>query len=167
MKKTGGFILLTVFSLVVLAGGNPEFVNFPEGYQDSFKHYSTQNRQNNKQVADMYANETAVNSAASGNLAEGSVIVMEIYKTEENEDGERVTGPDGVFKKAGLAAVAVMEKRSDWDESFSPEERAGDWGFALYDSSGMPKDNDLNCASCHKPLSNQDFMFSFPKLTGN
>lgn len=167
MRKTGGFLLLAVFSLVVLAGGNPEFVKFPEGYQDTFKHYSTQNRQNNKQVADMYANDIAINSAAGSELADGSVLVMEIHKTEENESGERVTGPDGVFKKAGLAAVAVMEKRSDWDESFPAEERAGNWGFALYDPSGMPKDNDLNCVSCHKPLSNQDFVISFPKLTGN
>ncbi len=78
--------------------------------------------------------------------------------------GERVTGPDGVFKKAGLAAVAVMEKRSNWDEGYSADERSGNWGFAFYDAKGMPKENELDCAGCHKPLSNQDYIFSFSKL---
>lgn len=164
MKKIGSITLLAVISLVALAGGNPEFVSFPDGYKDSFKHYSTQNRQNGKQVADMYANEIAINSAKNGELADGSIITMEVYKPEVGENGNPVTGPDGVFRKSKLAAVAVMEKRSDWDEAYSADERAGNWGFALYDPAGNPKDNDLDCASCHTPLANQDYMFTFPKL---
>lgn len=166
MNKYGALTILAVFSLIALAGGNPEFVPFPDNYKDSFTHYSTQNRQNGTQVADMYANEVAVNSAKSGELADGSIITMEVYKTEVDENGEPVAGPDGVFKKSKLAAVAVMEKRSNWDEAYSADERAGNWGFALYDPAGNPKDNDLDCASCHKPLANQDYMFTFPKLGG-
>lgn len=165
MKIYCGLLLLAVSSAVI-AGGNNEFVKFPEGYQEGFNHYSTQNRQNNEQVADMYANDIAINSVKDGNLADGSILVMEIYKSEVDENGERVTGPDGIFKKAGLAAVAVMEKRGNWDEAYSADERTGNWGYAFYDAKGMPKENELDCAGCHKPLSNQDYIFSFPKLAG-
>lgn len=166
MRKFSGLAVLAVFSLVALAGGNPEFVPFPDGYKESFRHYSTQNRQNGKQVADMYANEIAANSAKKGELTDGSVIVMEVYKTEADENGDPIPGPDGIFKKSKLAAVAVMEKRSKWDEAYPADERAGNWGFALYNPAGKPKENDLACASCHKPLADQDFMFTFPKLSG-
>jgi len=60
-----------------------------------------------------------------------------------------------------------MEKRSNWDDAYSAEERAGNWGFAFYDAKGMPKDNELDCVGCHKPLSNQDHIFSFPKLVNH
>lgn len=166
MKK---FIILisTIFiSNSVFSGGNTEFVKFPEKYRDTFTLYSTQNRQNNEQVVDLYANETAIKSANDGNLADGAVIIMEVYKTIVNEDGERETGPEGVFKKADLAAIAVMEKRSDWSASYPAEERTGNWGYAFYDAKGMPKDNDLDCVACHTPLANQDYLFTFPRLTG-
>jgi hypothetical protein len=166
MKISGRLILLAILPFVVIAGGNNEFVKYPAGYKDNFKHYSTQNRQNNEQVGDFYANDIAINSAKDGVLADGSILVMEVYKSEVGENGNRITGPDGVFKKAGLAAVAVMEKRSDWDEAYPANERTGGWGFAFYDGKGMPKENDLDCVSCHTPLSNQDHVFTLQKLTG-
>jgi len=163
MKKYNGLLLLAVSS-AVMAGGNNEFVKFPESYKSEFKHYSTQNRLNNEQVADIYANDIATGSANDGKLADGSILVMEIYKTEVDDNDKRIADQDGIFKKAGLAAIAVMEKRNTWDEAYSADDRAGNWGFALYDVKGMPKPNDLVCADCHKPLSSQDHIFSYHKL---
>lgn len=164
MKNIMYFILLFNISGLVIAGGNNEFVAFPDGYKDSFTHYNTQNRANNKQIADMYANQIAIESIKSGSLADGSRIVMEVYLPETNEDGKPVTGPDGLFIKSKLAAIAVMEKKSDWDNAFSADDRAGNWGFALYTPDGTPKKNDLDCVTCHRPLSNQDYMFTHQKL---
>lgn len=155
------FLLLTAS---VLAGGRNDQVKYPEGYKDSFTHYNTQNRANNKQIADMYANDIAINSVRSGELAEGSIIVMEVYKPEVYDSGKPIVGKDGLFIKAKFAAVAVMEKRSDWGADYSADERAGDWGFALYDTQGMPKKNSLDCAICHQPLTSTNFMFTFPNL---
>ncbi len=163
MKNIITFILLLI-SASVIAGGRNDQVKYPAGYKDSFTHYNTQNRANNKQIADMYANDIAINSAKSGMVAEGSIIVMEVYKPIVDESGSPVVGKDGLFVKKKFAAVAVMEKRSNWGADYSVDERAGDWGFALYDTKGMPKDNDLDCATCHQPLTSTNFMFTFPKL---
>lgn len=166
MKNFAKLLFIAALSPVVFAGGNTDFVQYPEGYKENFKHYSTHNRLNNEQVADFYANDIAINSVKDGQFAEGSILVMEVYKTEVDENGERITEEDGVFKKAGLAAVAVMEKRSEWDVSYPADERTGDWGYAFYDAQGMPKDNDLDCVSCHTPFAHQDYVYTFPKLAG-
>ncbi len=163
MKKIITFTLLLI-SVFAIAGGRNDQVKYPAGYEDSFTHYNTQNRANNKQIADMYANEIAINSVKSGTLAEGSIIVMEVYKPEVDESGTPIVGDDGLFIKKKFAAVAVMEKRSDWGTDYAADERAGAWGFALYDTKGMPKENSLDCATCHQPLTATNFMFTFPKL---
>lgn len=160
-------LLITVISAAAYAGGNPEYVKYPEGYQDTFVLYHSQNRANNTQVADFYANETAINSLRKDNqAADGSIMVMEIYKTETGEDGKPVVGADNMFKRTELAAIAVMEKRAAWDDAYAPEHRSGNWGFALYDPEGKPKENDLVCTSCHTPLPHQDYMFTFSQLSG-
>lgn len=158
-------IALLIISISVIAGGRNDRVQYPQGYQNTFKHYETRNRSNNKQIADMYANQTALNSIKDGVLAEGSVLIMQIYKPELDSAGKPISGADGLFKKAKLAAVAVMEKRQDWGADYPATERAGDWGFALYDPQGMPKKNDLECQTCHQPLTATDFMFTFNKLS--
>ena len=163
MKKIITITLLFI-SVSVFAGGRNDQVPYPQGYEDSFTHYNTQNRANNKQIADMYANDIAINSVKSGSLAEGSIIVMEVHKPEVDEAGKPVVGKDGLFIKKKFAAVAVMEKRSDWGADYAADERAGEWGFALYDTKGMPKENGLDCATCHQPLTSTNFMFTFPKL---
>ena len=79
-------------------------------------------------------------------------------------DGQPVKDADGNFIKDKFAAVAVMEKRSNWDTSFDANQRAGDWGFAIYKTDGTVKDNKLDCASCHNPLTDSDFLFSHSSL---
>lgn len=158
------FFFSALISVAVVAGGRSEYVEYPAAYRDDFTRYSVQNRANNKQLAHLYANRAAVDSAASGTLAEGSVIVMEVHKPVVDDAGTPVADDDGLFRSAAPAAVAVMEKRSAWDAGYDANERAGDWGFAFYDPAGQPKDNDLDCAVCHQPLTTTDHMFSLPKL---
>lgn len=164
MRKFVALCLTLSISLLAFAGGNPEFVAFPESYKSEFTNYDTRNRTNGKQVAVMYANKTAIDSAASGTLADGSKIIMEVYKTVAGEDGKPKVGADGIFEKGKFAAVAVMENRSDWDASFDAKDRAGNWGFAIYNTDGTAKDNNLECASCHTPYSDTNHMFSFSSL---
>ena len=163
MRKIAYICLGLSISFFASAGGNPDQVSFPDGYKTEFKQYDTRNRQSGKQVAVLYANQIAIDSLNKGELADGSKIVMEVYKAKVSY-GEPVVGSDGIFQKGKFAAVAVMEKRSDWKGSIDASERAGNWGFAIYHTDGKPKDNDLDCASCHTPMPKQDYMFSFPKL---
>jgi hypothetical protein len=151
-------------SMLTYAGGNPEYVKLPEGYKTDFTNYDTRNRGNGKQLAMLYANKKATDSASDAALADGSTIVMEIYKTVTGEDGHPVTVGDGLFEKGKFAAIAVMEKRSNWDASFDAANRSGDWGFAIYNTDGTVKANDLDCATCHVPLVDSDHLFSRSSL---
>lgn len=158
-------LVCTLLPFYAHGGGDPDFVKFPEGYQQTFTQYDMANRANQTQVAKFYANEIAVASYKKGEeAASGSVVIMEIYEPKKDADGKIISGKDGLFEIEKLAAVAVMEKRSDWDKTFSPENRTGEWGFAVYNPDGTAKSNDLNCVQCHTPLKNQDHLFSFQKL---
>ncbi|MGB1799490.1 MAG: cytochrome P460 family protein [Gammaproteobacteria bacterium] len=165
MKKIIFTFIALSASLLVYAGGNPEHVSFPEAYKTEFIQYDTRNRVNGKQLAVMYANEIAINSIKDGKLAAGSKIIMEIHKAKLDADGNKITNDSGLFEQGKFAAVAVMEKKSDWDSSFSAKDRAGNWGFAIYNTDGSPKENKLECAACHIPLSGDDYMFSFQSLS--
>ncbi len=153
-----------ILSFAVLAGGNPEFVLFPEGYKSEFTNYDTRNRIGKPQVAMMYANKAAMDSVDQSELADGATIVMEVYKARLDENGEPLVGDSGVYEKGKLAAIAVMEKSSSWKAAFNPTERNENWGYAIYNVDTTAKDNSLDCAGCHKPYQQTDYMFSHASL---
>ena len=164
MRKISCVLFTFSISLLAYAGGNPDYVVFPEGYKTEFTKYDTRNRVNGKQVAVLYANKAAVESANGGPLANGAKIVMEVHKAKMGEDGKPVNGADGIYEMDKFAAIAVMEKRAEWDAGFSAMDRAGDWGFAIYNTDGSPKENNLECVTCHMPYQKNDYMFSFSSL---
>jgi hypothetical protein len=152
---------LTVSVACANAGGNPEFVKFPEGYADSYTNYVTMNRAGKELVAKMYANDVAVSSYKEGRqAAEGAVVIMEVYKPKKGPDGKVVIGKDGIYETDKLAAVAVMERNGSWDAAYPEDDRVGGWGFAIYNPDGTPKKNELNCPVCHTPFKEQDYLYT-------
>ncbi|MFK8068289.1 MAG: cytochrome P460 family protein [Gammaproteobacteria bacterium] len=165
MKKLMLSVITILITTAALAGGDPEFVPFPANYKKTDTNYATLDRNNGKQVAVLYANEPAMKSVQYGDeLVPGSRIIMEIYKFKKDADGKAIMGTNGVHEKGDLAAVAVMEKSIEWSEKYSLDHRADEWGFAIYTPDGQPKKNDLDCASCHIPLDNQDELFTHAQL---
>ena len=165
IRKNLILAIAIITSCNIYAGGNPDFVAFPTAYEKSHTRYTTLNRSNGKQVADMYANTIAMESILnSDTLAEGSQLIMVIYSLKKDPDGKPITGADGIYVKDTLKAIAVTEKRSDWPNEFPATDRVGGWGYALYDPMGKPKDNDLQCASCHIPLTETDYLFTHTLL---
>lgn len=159
--KIAAALMCMLAAVCVYAGGDPDYVAFPEGYDMSFTNYATHNRIQGKQVARIYANDVAISSYKVGNrAASGSVLVMEVYDPKTDGDDNPVVGQDGIFVIDQLVAIAVMERRDDWDVTYPAENQLGGWGFALYNPDGTPKANELQCVACHAPLVNQDFMFS-------
>jgi len=147
------------------AGGNPGQVPFPRDYATAFKHYHTQNRAGQPTLAKMYANDVAQAAYRAGETgAPGSILVMEVYKARLDGDGKPVTGADGLYEVEGLAGVAVMERRDNWDAAYPAADRAGPWGFAIYNADGTPKQNDLNCVQCHGPLQPLDYLYTRQQL---
>ena len=161
MAVMGGLLL----SVKAFAG--PELVSFPEGYQDKFTHYATANRDDErKQVVKMFANETALASAKDGApLDSGSVLTMEVYKAELDENEQPVMGDDGYFVFGDLAAVVVMESQDGFGADYPDELRNGTWEYALFKGDGSRIDKETTaCFECHKPLDGQDYVFSFEQL---
>ena len=157
--------LASIVAATAIAGGDPEFIAYPDEYKKTDTQYATVNRVNGTQVAVLYANSAALGSIRYGDkLIPGSRIIMEIYKLKLDADGKPVKGVDGVYEKGDLAAVAVMEKSIEWPANFMADHRAGDWGFALYDPQGQIKQNDLDCASCHIPHTATDHLFTHAQL---
>ncbi len=174
MKKFSlftAFFSTLVFAALSYAGGDPEFVKVPANYKETFAHYATVNRSENVQVAKLYANDVAVaKGSASGDqdgvrVGPGSVIVMEVYKVQKDSEGEALIDEEGLYVIDTLAAVAVMERKENWPENFPHAHRVGGWGFSIYQADGVtPKENKLDCVSCHTPLAEQEYMFSYSYL---
>ena len=166
MKRMIITMVLASVAAVAFAGGDPDFVAFPDGYKDSDTQYTTLNRANGKQVGVLYANESAMRSIKyDDQLIPGSRIIMEIYKKKVDGEGNAIEGADGIYEKGALAAIAVMEKSIEWSGEFSADHRSEEWGFALYDPKGNIKDNKLECATCHIPLTdNEDNLFTHAQL---
>ena len=150
-----------------LAG--PELVAFPEAYQDSFTHYSTVNRADDrKQVVRIFANDVALASAKDGApLDSGAVVVMEVYKARLDADETPVVGSDGFFEPGELAGIAVMETRSGWGEDYADEIQNGTWEYAFFDAKEhtLVERDYQPCFECHKPLHESDYLFSFDALS--
>jgi Cytochrome P460 len=155
-----------LISSAALAG--PELIEFPEGYQDSFTHYATVNRADErKQVVKIFGNDVALTSAKDGAaLDSGSVLVMEIYKAKLDAEENPVVGSDGFFEQDELAAIAVMESRTGWGDEYPEEIRNGTWEYALFDAKAHTLlDREYrDCFACHKPLQEFDYVFSFAQL---
>lgn len=159
------FFVISSFCLYAYADGDPEFVKIPSEYEKSYKKYSTTNRVDRVQLAKIYANDLALSSMKEGSVtAPGSILVMEIYKVKTDDKSEPVLDEDGTYKPDSLAAIAVMEKRENWDSAFPEDHRIGGWGFAIYNTDGTPKENNLPCVACHTALQNKDFLFSYDDL---
>ena len=163
MKYAKVFVTVACAAIAIAAyaGGNPDFVKFPVGYDSSFTNYTKLNRAGSAAVGKMYANAIALSSYRNGEpAAPGSIIVMEVYKPKMDASGKPIVGSDGVNETDKLAAIAVMERRANWPAGLSESDQAGNWGFAIYNADGTPKENDLACVTCHAPLEKQDYLFS-------
>ena len=165
------FLAMVVFAALSYAGGDPAFVKVPANYKETFANYATINRSENVQVAKLYANNVAVSSGDSSGSEEGptvgpgSVIVMEVYKVKKDSAEEPLIDEDGLYVIDQLAAIAVMERQENWPENFPQAHRIGGWGFSIYQPDGVtPKENNLDCVSCHTPLAEQQYMFSYSYL---
>jgi len=163
MTAMGAAVLAT--GLIANAAAAPERVALPEDYANTMTQYFSGERQNGEQYAVGFANDAALGSAESGGLADGSVLVMEVYKAKTDAAGEVVRDDAGALMPGDLAAIAVMEKREGWGADYPEDLRNGDWDYALYTPAGELKGNDAtDCLACHKSQEANDFVFTLDRL---
>lgn len=72
-------------------------VGFPEGYQSTYQTFFVPDRPDNKQVRVIYANDKAAD-AKPGDFPYGSILVMETYRTVEDEAGNVVLDENGRYQ---------------------------------------------------------------------
>lgn len=163
-------LLTVVFmaTLVTPTTAGPDKVAFPSGYKNHVL-YATVDRPDNKTVRDLYASPEAARGATPGQpLPDGTVLTMEVYKAKVDDRGEPVKDAGWrLVRTPELVGIFVMEKRHGWGTEYPDTFRNGEWEYARFTAAGQPAPN-FNakpCFECHKPMSQQDFVFSFPKLT--
>jgi len=174
MKRSTAIALT---AMVCAAGGlaasltmaDPARVTLPADYDPSkFVLYGVHNRPDNGQVRYLYANPIAAEGAKKdGELPNGSVLVMEVYKAKVDAAGQPMARPDGVFEKGDLFFYGLMEKQPGWGKDIPENIRNGDWNYTTY---SPQKANRLDtkeepCLACHKMVgTSADYVLSYDEL---
>lgn len=168
MKTKTLIVLFALILPITLVCADPERIEFPADYSQSFTFYATHNRADNNQVRYLYANDIARQGAQKGEaLPDGAVLLIEIYKAKLDGEQKPVMGEDGYYEKDQLAAYAVMEKQPGWGDDIPETIRNGNWNYALFTpaKTHKPDVDETGCLTCHKPLVADDYLFSWDELT--
>ena len=142
-------------------------LDFPEGYRDNFTLYFTGDRYlAEEQTIRIYANDIALKGAqGDGTLPDGSVLVAELYAALKDSEGNVAESAIGRRLPGEFKAIAVMERRSGWDDQYGDDLKVGDWEFEVFSTSGENLARDTTgCRECHHPLSDTQYMFSIEHL---
>jgi hypothetical protein len=150
-------------ALTIAAQAGGDNVKFPENYAKGVL-YTTVDRADNKQYRELYATPGAIEAVKAGKpIPSGTVLTLVQYKAKLDSSGNPEKDASGRFIKGDLIAYAVMEKRAGWGSEYPDDLRNGEWEYQSFkaDKTVNDKANLKNCFTCHKPLANQDFVFSF------
>ena len=145
-----------------------DLIVFPTDYAKGVM-YQTIDRADLKQVRVLYANsQAAIDAAKAGKpLPDGTVLTMVQYAAQVDDQGNPVKGANGRFVRTDkIVGYTVMEKRAGWGADVPDEIRNGDWQYQAFltDRTPNPKAVLAACFKCHKPLDQQDFVFSWDGL---
>jgi len=114
-----------------------------------------------KQVRDLYINTTGARASQGQPFANGTTMVMELYKAAE-KDGALETGPDGKLVKGALAKIFVMSKGEGWGQDVPDDKKNGAWVYSAFGPDGKSLAEDFNkCRACHAPLVQKDFVHKY------
>jgi hemoglobin len=133
----------------------------PADYKGWPRFLSEVQRPDAKQVRELYINSTGARARKGDAFANGTVMVMELYKAKA--DGESLAkGPDGKLVKGDLAKVFVMGKDANWGQDVPDNLKNGTWVFSAYGPDGKSLAEDFTkCRACHAPLGQKDFVHRY------
>ncbi len=164
-------LLLSVFALAVVGCGGmmaSEMAKpkdgqlaFPADYKSWPKFLTGVQKAEAKQVRDLYINTTGAKASQGQPFANGTTMVMELYKATE-KDGALETGPDGKLVKGALAKIFVMSKGEGWGQDVPDDKKNGAWVYSAFGPDGKSLAEDFNkCRACHAPLVQKDFVHRY------
>jgi len=147
------------------ATAGPDRVKFPL-YQTHVL-YDVADQPEIKGVRELYVNPEALKDLKPGQpLPSGTVFSAPTFKALLNDKGELVRDANGRLIRGRLDRVVVMEKRTGWGAEYPEALRNGDWEYGRFNAEGVltATANYKACFECHKPKSDQDFVFTLPQL---
>lgn len=136
-------------------------VGFPENYQDTFTIFYEFDRPDNKSARAIYANDIAASVTAEALAAAspepgsafpyGSILVLEVYRTQRDEDDNVLLDENGRYIRDELFGLFVMRKEPGFGAKYGAA-RNGEWEYVAYRPDGSiltPPEATFACASCH------------------
>lgn len=131
----------------------------PAGYKSWPRFLPTIDREDVKQVRDIYMNPLATQVKKGEAFPQGSRFVMEIYAAATNTDGSVRKDAAGRLVKGNLMHVYVMGKEANWGGDVPEALRTGNWIYSAYKPDGSANTPIVNsCRGCHTPLKKDDFV---------
>ena len=151
--------------VVTAAIAGPDKVAFP-AYQDHVL-YGVLDQPDIKEVRELYVSPEALKGLKAGQpLPSGTVLTAPTFKALLNDKGELERDANDRLIRGPLNRIVVMEKRAGWGAEYPVELRNGEWEYAIFNPDGKLRTNaNFNaCFQCHKPKSDQDFVFTQTQL---
>jgi hemoglobin len=139
-------------------------LSFPIDYKSWPKFLSEVQRDDVKQVRELYVNPAGTKACPVSAFPNGTTMVMELYKAKA--DGENLLkDARGKLVKGDLAKVFVMEKNDGWGRDVPDNLKNGAWVFAAYGPNDKPLAEDFTkCRACHAPLGQKDFIHRYDEF---
>jgi len=135
----------------------------PADYRTWPTFLSAVQREDIKQIRDIYMNAPAKKALPGNDFPQGSTFVMENWSVRLDAAGKPEKGADGKLVKDTLAAVFVMGKNPGWGAGVPEAQKNGDWIYSAFKGTG-----ELNgeakydtCRTCHTPLKDKDYVFRY------
>lgn len=144
-------------------------VGLPADYQDSFSVFYEFDRPDNRSARVIYANETASKVQQGQPFPYGSMLVMEVYRTQRDESGDVVLDENGRYVRDDLFGQFVMRKEPGFGAKYG-ELRNGEWEYTAYRADGsvlVPPEQTTGCAACHMEAGlGKDWVFGAHRAFG-
>lgn len=141
-------------------------VKLPADYKTKFVMYQTVNYPERPQVRYLFASAAVVAAAKEGKpLPNGSVFVLEVHMPKLDASNKPIVGPDGNLVPDRPLFTTAMEKQPGWGNDIPEILRNADWNYAAFNPDGTARPgNQAECLACHKPLTQDDYVFSLKPL---
>jgi len=126
-------------------------IGYPENYQDEFTVFYEFDRPDNKTARVIYANDAAATVQPGEPFPYGSILVMDVYRTQQDEEGNVLLDDDGRYLRGDLFGAFVMGKEPGFSQKYG-QFRNGEWEYVAYRPDGstmIPPENTTGCANCH------------------
>lgn len=130
-------------------------VQLPADFRDTLVHYATVERRDGT-IRDLYINAEAVEAVRNrGFLPDDTIMVIEGFDGQRDDDGELLIDTDGHYvKDTPLEMIHVAHQNSQWQaEDFVDDTRLANWNFGSFNSASLnPFDEPIApCFQCHSP----------------